>query len=266
MKTVLAGESMLAYDEWGGGEPVVLVHGNFSSRRWWELVARQKPAGLRLIAPDLPGFGDSPMRDGEVSIDRYAQDLLQCADALALTQFWLVGLSLGGMIAQAVACRAPKRVRGLLLVSSCGPAGLPIPEESYALLSAMVGHPEMVTAAVATVTPFVPDKAWFREVADHAARMHPRLYTENARALGNVNCAERLARYRGPVLAIRGVLDNLVGEEHLAAIVAALPQARTEVWEGSGHSPPTDQPERFATLLRDFVGSRPPVSSEGETS
>jgi len=246
----------MAYEEWGQGEPVLLIHGNFSSLRWWELVAREQSSGLRLIAPDLPGFGDSPPREGEVSIARYARDVLAFADALPVVQFWLVGLSLGGMIAQAVVCHSPERVKGLVLVGSCGPTGLKTPEERYPMLAAMVGRPEILTPVLSQVSPFVPDKAWFAEIAVHAAQMEPRLYTENARALENVDYSEELKKYRGPVLALRGSLDYLVSEEHLAAIRAALPQARTEVWEGVGHSPPTDEPARFASRLRDFVIGR----------
>lgn len=113
----------VAYAEYGAsdGWPVVCLHGNPGSRLLW--AAYDDPArerDLRLIAPDRPGFGQSPY-DPTHSVDSFPETVTALADDLGVDQFGVVGFSAGGAFAAAVAGTVPDRVTTAALVSSVAP-------------------------------------------------------------------------------------------------------------------------------------------------
>lgn len=103
-----------AYREGGDptGAPVVFLHGWPESSWCWAPVARHLPPGLRVIAPDLRGLGDSTREGGPEAFRKQnlAADMLALADALALPAFQLVGHDWGGIVAQEMAIAAPERI------------------------------------------------------------------------------------------------------------------------------------------------------------
>ncbi len=110
-----------------GGEPQILVHGlaGFSST-WVEVIERLAAHGP-VVAPDLPGFGRTPLLPGErISVGGYAKFVLQLADSLGWDRFTLHGNSMGGLIATMLAARHPERVRRLVLVSPALPPRSPV--------------------------------------------------------------------------------------------------------------------------------------------
>src|SRR5690554_2839478 len=87
-------ETRIAYLEAGSGQPLIIVHGNYSSRRWYLNQLHDPPEGWRLLALDMPNFGASDPLPGEISIQAYADFVIGFADALGLEQFALLGHSL----------------------------------------------------------------------------------------------------------------------------------------------------------------------------
>ena len=132
---VIADRLPIAYDRWGEGRPVVLVHGMGSWRRTWP---RFKNPGYTFWALDLPGFGDSPLPTRRQSLDDFGRAL---AAALAAWDFaeppLLVGHSFGAMvITRAAALGITGSLAGLLLVSPAGftdPVGAMSPTPYYCL-------------------------------------------------------------------------------------------------------------------------------------
>jgi pimeloyl-ACP methyl ester carboxylesterase len=105
-----------ALDDQGGGRPVLLVHGFPTSRALWKGVApRLAAAGLRVLAPDLIGYGDSPGAE-DVGMENQAQWLLELLDERGIGQVSLVAHDVGTAAAQILAVRAPGRVRVLVLM------------------------------------------------------------------------------------------------------------------------------------------------------
>ena len=101
------------------GAPVVMIHGWPESSYCWEHVAGYLKAGLRIIAPDLRGLGDSERTPGK---DHYhkaelAQDVIAMLDALELERFQLVGHDWGGIVAQEVALAIPARVSQMVIMN-----------------------------------------------------------------------------------------------------------------------------------------------------
>lgn len=106
----------MARDDAGSGAPVLLLHGFPTTRKLWAGVSsRLALAGLRAIAPDLVGYGDSPDAD-DVGMESQATWLLELLDELRLEQVLLVAHDVGTAAAQLVAIRAPRRVRKLVLM------------------------------------------------------------------------------------------------------------------------------------------------------
>ena len=107
------------------GTPVIFLHGNGTAATFWEETMLALPAGLRGIAPDLRGFGDTePLPiDATLGLGDMVEDLLSLAEALDLGRFHLVGHSLGGGVAMKVAIARPDALRSLTLVDTMSPYG-----------------------------------------------------------------------------------------------------------------------------------------------
>ena len=237
----------------GSGSPVVLVHGNFASRRWWQLQLERPPAGLELIAPDLPNFGASDPLVGDLTLDAYAGSLIAILDALDLDAVPLVGHSLGAAVVERVALSAPERVPGLLLIAGAPPEGLPRPEEHYALLAGFVGQRDALAAALGPMAGTQLPPFW-EPLLDDAVAMAAPAYEGNARALGG-SSLPLVGRNDAPrvVRVLHGGHDPLITTPMAEATTAHWPGAPLERWPDAGHSPQLDHPERFSKLLATFA-------------
>jgi pimeloyl-ACP methyl ester carboxylesterase len=108
--------SRLAVDDVGSGRAVLLVHGFPSTRGLWNgVMPRLAAAGLRVLAPDLAGYGESPGAP-DVGMGNQAQWLLDLLDERGIEQVALVAHDVGTAAAQILAVRAPRRVRTLVLM------------------------------------------------------------------------------------------------------------------------------------------------------
>jgi len=120
LKTKLSTGIEMAYEESGGGRPIVLIHGFCGSRLYWEdAIPWLAPYG-RVIAVDLRGHGGSGATDGEgdYAMERLADDVAALLDALGLDRASLFGHSLGGYVALAFAEKYPEKLTALGLVHS----------------------------------------------------------------------------------------------------------------------------------------------------
>ena len=265
LRTVAAGGTTLAYVRVGAGTPVVLVHGNLASHRYWQELLAAPPAGLELIAPDLPNFGASGPLAGEITMPAYGAALAAFLQSLELSGVTLVGHSLGGAVAQACAGLAPERVARLLLVDSPAPGPFHAPEASLRGAEALAAERDasarraMIARALPSAMP-TRTPPYLDELADEAARIAPEAIVPNACALEEMDLSGLVAAYRGPVVVLRGGRDALVGADLARATVDAYGAGRCRyvTWDDIGHSPQIEAPERFARLLADIALDREP--------
>src|SRR5207248_855545 len=118
--------AILPHDDVGSGPPLVLLHAGVADRTMWsEHLEPLAASGRRVLALNLPGFGEAPPALDE---DAPWLDVLATMDTLDLGSATLVGNSFGGAVAQRVGVLAPRRVRSLVLVSSPAPAFDPSPQ------------------------------------------------------------------------------------------------------------------------------------------
>lgn len=256
---------MLAFDERGSGEPLVLVHGLAASKEIWH-AARPLLPGWRTIAIDVPGFGESAPVGEAFVLEEVARGIL---DGLPeeLERFALVGHSMGGALAVVIAALAPERVSRLVL---CAPAGLmpvPLPDAVLGPAGALWGATLQVrrrmlpladtslgrrlllgtsTAPGDEVRP--EDVRSMVEAAATATRVGPAL-----RAVARADLRDELGALPMPVGLLWGSGDVVVPQRVREAALAARPDLQFAMVGRTGHLPMLERPEAFATTLLDLL-------------
>lgn len=242
----------IAYLEAGRGEPLVCVHGNFASKRWFTDLLESPPPNYRIIALDLPNFAASAAMPEAISIATYADYLAGFIAALGFSQPVLLGHSLGGAVVQAVLAQQPDAAKAALLLASAPPGGVTTPEAHYAVLESFRADRTLLAEALG---PTMPTKkpAYFEALVDDAFMMRPEAFTGNARALDAYDFSGSLWQVACPVLVISGEHDYLISETMARATAEAFRCASHEHWQGVGHSPQIEAPERFGERLHSFL-------------
>ncbi|MET9242780.1 alpha/beta hydrolase [Nonomuraea sp. NPDC003709] len=279
MVCTVSGSLVRAYRA-GDGPELVLLHGGGldSARLTWEPVWTALAAHARVTAPDLPGFGGTPLGTTEPTLIGYAAWLREFLDTCTTGPVAIAGLSLGGGIALRVALDQPDRVAKLAL---CAPYGVSpsvaggragylavhapyAPAASNALmrrsdrllragLRAVLHRRDAVTAGLlAEVRAALsgPDAgvAWSAFQRDEVRWNGPR------------TCfGDELTHLACPALLLCGAKDTLVPPGDVRAAAALIPDARFALVPDAGHWLPRDAPERVAKELVSFLTSTAPT-------
>lgn len=257
---------LLALDDVGSGEPLLLLHGIATDRRIWDLVLGPLGDTRRVVAPDLPGFGESAAVGDEFDLLDVAESIIEGLAQRGITgPFDLVGHSLGGGIAIVLAAAHPQIVRRLVLVA---PAGLrPFPVAVSTLLSA--GADAVLAARRGAVA--LTDTWWGRRMllalttAD-AAALPPTLARQmveasatarrTAPALATITSSDlrpKLATTRMPLGVIWGEADRTVPIRALDDLLVARPDALVTRIPDTGHVPMVERPAEFVDALRTLI-------------
>lgn len=225
------------YREAGEGPPLVLLHGLAASWRWWRPVLDVLTRHHRVLAFDLPGFGET-RAERRFSLKSAGTFVCQVMGALGLERVDLVGHSLGGRIAMDVAAHCPERVERLVLVSAVG--------LSWRKPYPMVGLDLLL-------------EGWLN------APRYPDLVREDARRVGFLELClatyevladdfrAAMARIQAPTLVVWGDRDILTPPRHAEILAGEIPSAALAFIRGAGHTPWWDAPEEFSELVLDFL-------------
>lgn len=221
-----------------GREAVLLLHGLGSAGKSWAL---QFPdliaAGLRPLAPDVRGFGQSSC-PGRWSIPAVTEDLKALLDVLDIPQAHVMGISMGGVLAQAFALAYPERVGRLVLINTFArlrprsPAGW-----LYFLFRLVLVYTVGMEAQARTVAQRIfPDHPEARETLQrHILQANPKAYRAAMRALALFNALPRLPSIQAPTLVVTGLADTTVDPENQAELARAIPGAQWLRIPGAGH-------------------------------
>jgi pimeloyl-ACP methyl ester carboxylesterase len=252
-----------AFDDTGGnGVPLVLVHGFPLDRTVWTAQATGLAGAARVIAPDLRGFGESPMPDGPATMYDYAADVAALLDALSIERAVIGGVSMGGYVAFAFRRLFPGRVTALVLVDTR--PGPDSPEARRARDdAAAVARTEGVAAVAARMLPkmLAPETAEKRPEVQRS--LHALMARQSRAGVVAALAAMRdrpdstpdLARIAVPTLVVAGAEDALIAPSESEAMAKAIPGARLAMIAGAGHLPNWEAPNAFNDAVRAFVAS-----------
>ena len=239
-----------------GRPPVLFIHGVSLDLTWWDQQFSAFGRDHDLAALDLPGHGSSRRLDGPSTFNALASVAADVIASLDAGPAHVVGISVGGMIAQTLALAHPDRVRSLVLVATL--CTLPTPVRDAMRERARVSRAENSTAALVapTLDRWFPPS--FRErrpdVLDRAAksvlRHDPIVYAETWEMIAGLALEAGISGIACPTLVV-------VGGEDVNAPVAAGRQiadlirgASLQELSGVGHFPPFEAPAAFNDLLR----------------
>lgn len=274
----------VTYHQAGEGPAVLLIHGITSSSRTWRAVMPGLAEHHTVIAPDLLGHGRSAKPRGDYSLGGYASGLRDLLVALEVPRVTVVGHSLGGGVAMQFAYQFPDRLDRLVLVDSGGLGeevsvvlrAATLPGAEYVLPLLASGPLRGAGAALGAVLGRVGLRAsadvrglaeGFESLGDAAAR---RAFVHTARSVidptgQRVDATDRLyLAAHVPSLLVWGERDRMIPVAHGRQAHALMPNSRLEVFEGAGHFPFNDDPDRFVALLNDFISTTEPAAFDDD--
>ena len=224
--------------------------------RIWDQVAAHFADDYCLLLTDKRGHGLSDLGQGPVTIDRHVDDLLAVVDHFGIDRFGLVGLSIGGMIAQRLAVRAPDRLAALVLC------------DTAAKIGDAAGWNARIAAVEANGLDAIGDaviERWFTPAYREAeplpfrvwrnmlTRQSAKGYAASCAALRDADLTADAGRIDVPTLVVVGDGDQSTPPDLVRATAELIPGARFAVIEGAGHLPCIEQPAALAALIAELL-------------
>ena len=253
--------TQLYWESTGEGEPVLLVMGlGLSGGAWWRTVDTLS-RDFRVITFDNRGVGRSRGLTPAYTTEALADDAVAVLDALEITRANVYGLSLGGMVAQQIALRHPRRVRSLVLGATTpgGRRAKTADEEVMSFFYSRDQRPreEAAWASVAYNYGRRCREKHADRIAEDIRRRLAHKFDEDAykaqlMAAAMHNCTSRLHRIKVPALVVHGEDDRVVPVANAHLIASRLPDGRLHLLEGTGHLYTTEAPEADAEVGRFF--------------
>ena len=257
MPRARSGDVTLNYEIEGQGTDLVLIHGLGADLHIWDDDAPVLARHHRVLRPDLRGFGASDKPPGPYSPAMFASDVAGLLAACGVENAHVLGISMGGVIAQRLALDFPARVRSLVLVSTSSEVGqksiaawqrladrierdgfdAQTADASRAFSPAFAqGHPEIVA-----------------DLGRRNAACDPRGYAAAARAVSDYNWTVDLPRLTAPTLILQGLDDQLTPPGGSVKMSRGLPHARLLMIPGAGHNLPIERPDLFHNAVLAFT-------------
>lgn len=265
-KTVQIPGFDIAYLDGGSGEPLVMVHGIGADKDNWSQVMPFLRGTGRLIALDLPGFGESSKpADADYSIGTQADRLGQFLDALQLPRAHFAGNSMGGAVVLEFARRHPERVESLWLLD---PAGVGSAKESemfrayredgkFLLFSKTPDDFAHVMSLVMSKPPALPYSVT-HELAIAAAHnydLHTRIFRDLTAEVPHLE--QDVTGLATPTLIVWGQQDRVLDPSGAEILHQALPNSQVVLMPGIGHMPMLESPHQSAADYKKFRAGLP---------
>jgi pimeloyl-ACP methyl ester carboxylesterase len=264
----------VSYRRGGRGETVLLLHGLAGSSRTWRAVLPELARTHDVIAPDLLGHGESAKPMGDYSLGAFASGLRDFLAALDVPSATIVGHSFGGGVAMQLAYQHPELCDRLVLVSSGGLGRevswllrlltLPGAEQLMPLMfpRLIADRGEDVGRLLGRIGLRSPHLAeMWRAYASLAGAENRRAFVRTIRGViepggQTVSALDRLyLAAHLPTLIVWGNKDDIIPVKHASAAHEAIPGSRLALLVGVGHFPHIEAPDRFLSVLIDFLGS-----------
>lgn len=258
------------YLEWGGvqASPVVCLHGGGQTAYMYEELGKALSDNHHVLAPDLPGHGDSDPIE-EFGRQHLAASVDPLLDVFGISRAVLVGASLGGMTSITYAADHPERVAAIVLID----VGHRLEEEGVKrIIGFLQAHESFgsLEEAATEISAYLPNRREVRpESLSRNLRLRPdgrwvwkhalgrRLQVEAGAERDWRNILEGLeeeaAGLRCPVLVLRGAMSDVLSGEGAEEVAAVIPDARLVTVEKAGHLAAGDNPASTVSIVRSFL-------------
>ncbi len=280
------------YRESGTGEiPFVMLHGNMSSSVHLDVLFERMPNEVRVIAPDLRGFGESSYEHEINSLEDFADDIIEVINQLGMEKFYLGGWSTGGGIAMEIAAKCSDRVLGLVTIESVGIQGYPMfkkDAQGQPIVGEYIHTKEEIAADPVQVIPVLqayeqknkeimraiwnaviytqnkPEEDRYEMYLDDMMTQRNLVDVDYSLVHFNISHAHngvvegngRIDQIQCPVLVFQGDRDFVVPPTMGEGIRDALGDRATYVHGDWGHSPFIDAPEMLCARIESFLKLR----------
>ena len=250
----------IKWESQGEGTPVLLMQGLGYTREGWGPLRERLARRYRVLSFDNRGIGESEIPPGPYTVEELAGDAVGVLDEVGVERAHVVGASLGGFGAQALAAEWPGRVDRLVLACTSlgGDDAFPLPEGTRRLMAeAPLLAPEvalrrLVENALAPGAPAALVDEIFAYRQAHPP--DPTGWAAQAAAGALWDADGRCEKIAAPTLVVTGLADRVVDPRNSDLLAARIPDARLEVIEGAGHVLFWERTEDFAALVEGFLG------------
>jgi 3-oxoadipate enol-lactonase len=260
MSHLTVGSRRLFHQRAGAGEPLLLIQGMSGTHlSWGEPFASDLARDFDTVAYDHRGIGRSDRVEDPFSIAELAEDAAGVLDALGWESAHVLGISMGGMVAQELALQHPERIRTLALgCTYCGgPDSVVAPQSTLQRLSAgmLSGDRELAIRTAFEVNLSAgfaaQDGAYevFRAMAKSLPAPVPVIMLQ-LQAIAGHDTSARLPSLTLPTLVIHGDEDQMLPVQNGRLIASLIPESQLEIFAGVGHMFWWEQPARAAELVR----------------
>ncbi len=255
------GELLVHHEKRGGakGSTLALANSLGTDFRIWDPLLAELSDDHRIVRYDKRGHGLTSLGSAPCSMDDLAQDLASLLDRLEVGPAVIVGLSIGGMIAQALADRRPDLVRGLVLMDTAHKIGT-VEMWDQRIAAVKAGGIEAIADGVL--------ERWFsrefranrRDELEGWRNMLVRTpaagYIACSRAIRDTDLSERARALKVPALCMVGDEDGSTPVEVVRGLQALIAESELEIVEGAGHLPCIEHPARMARRIERFIDER----------
>jgi pimeloyl-ACP methyl ester carboxylesterase len=252
------------YEVYGDGFPLVMITGLSANTHWWDPRLIQETAKrYKTVIFDNRGAGRTDKPKTAYTVEMFANDTAVLMDALNIERAHILGISLGGMIAQEFTLNHPERVERLILCSTtCGGSNSvpPSPEVLGMLMKPREGMSDEAVArnwiSLLFTEDFVENNGFLMGVVSQQLLkdpIPPDAYQRQMQAILNFNTYEKLPEIKAPTLVMHGKKDILVPPENSKIIADRIPCAKLLHFENSGHALFSQEPENVNHALLEFL-------------
>jgi pimeloyl-ACP methyl ester carboxylesterase len=257
--TLVTEQGIVHYETLGRGRPVLLLHGWLGSWSLWRKTIEILSTEFRVYALDFFGFGESLDHSSDFSVNNFVMSVDQFMDRLGIVKAPLVGHSMGGTVSLAAAVRNPDKVVKVTVIGS------PIQGSSLNPLLKLSGY--RGTASIMWTTPtllkmFLSVYSYFiakdgaglsKMMVDDVSKISADSFFQSIGTLRETDLTPLLGELSMPILGIYGKTDKIVNPRQSKVLRQYAPHSKLAWFEGSGHFPMMDEPDRFHDTLSDFL-------------
>ena len=265
IKKVSINKFEIVYSETGKGVPILLLHGFGGDKDNWTRMAPYLYRQYRLIAPDLPGFGESSrLGDENYAVSLQIERVKEFKEKVGLGKVHIVGNSMGGAIAAAYTLKYPDDILTLTLIDS---AGVTSPTKSELTLELEKGNNPLLVKDAADFDrlmsfnfhkkPYIPDsiKEYFAERAVKNRKFNEKIFSD---IRGEPNQVEpNLAKLKAPTLILWGDRDRVIHPDSARVFNKGITDSKLILFKDCGHIPQLERPRDTATAIQDFIKDHP---------